>query len=65
MGTLKTIWNFELFSIAGSAIVVSQLVLREHDITIAFPQRDVHMNTLSPLQVQLLPACETQQDEDQ
>jgi small-conductance mechanosensitive channel len=29
-------------------------LFREHDITIAFPQRDVHMNTLAPLEVQLV-----------
>jgi small-conductance mechanosensitive channel len=39
-------------------------LFREHDITIAFPQRDVHMNTLSPLQVQVVPAGATSQDED-
>lgn len=27
MDTLKTIWNFELFSVGGTAVVVSQLVL--------------------------------------
>lgn len=28
----------------------------EHGVTIAFPQQDVHMDTLRPLQVQLLPS---------
>lgn len=30
-------------------------LFHEHGITIAFPQRDVHMTTLSPLQVQMVP----------
>lgn len=29
-------------------------LFREHDITIAFPQRDVHMNTLAPLEVRVV-----------
>ena len=31
-------------------------LFREHGITIAFPHRDVHMNTLSPLEVRVLEA---------
>ncbi|HSG58974.1 MAG TPA: mechanosensitive ion channel domain-containing protein [Woeseiaceae bacterium] len=29
-------------------------LFREHDITIAFPQRDVHMSTLAPLEVRVV-----------
>jgi small-conductance mechanosensitive channel len=29
-------------------------LFRDHDITIAFPQRDVHMNTLAPLEVRVV-----------
>ena len=39
-------------------------LFREHDITIAFPQRDVHMNTLSPLQVQMVPSGRPSQGGD-
>lgn len=30
-------------------------LFHEHDIVISFPQRDVHLDTLSPLQIQMLP----------
>lgn len=30
-------------------------VFREHNITIAFPQRDVHLDLLSPLEIRMLP----------
>ena len=29
-------------------------LFKENDIVIAFPQRDVHLNTLSPLEIQLI-----------
>ena len=37
-------------------------LFREHDITIAFPQRDVHMNTLAPLEVRVVDPASGQGD---
>lgn len=61
--------NFELrywvdFSKASPPQVASDLRLMivgafaEHGIVIAFPQRDLHLDTTSPLQVQVLPATD-------
>ncbi len=51
---------------ANAALVSSDLRLRtagsfaEHGIVIAFPQRDIHLDTKSPLRVEVVPAADHQ-----
>jgi len=40
-------------------------LFRENDIVIAFPQRDLHMNTLSPLDIRLVESQRHQSDKQQ
>ena len=46
---------FQLHILASNIRMQTDAEFRENKITVAFPQRDVHLDTLRPLQVEMMP----------